>query len=245
MAASPTPNTYRRWFAARCPLHEACTAAAWSRQHRCESWISEDDVKDKVYAHLTKSSLHYGDDFDDLRKIAEEFTEVEVEEVDAKWVEPSKGNNKEPSPAAGLAKRRRLSPTPQSEDDRDDSPTLVQEVAEAAVKAAVTAAAEAAAAAVLRSTTPIPPPPPGKRPSPAALALLGKSKGKGNKSTAIFVTIEVDMLRELVLCADRSAQASHKVISLCESATKAFREENERIRIVRDKLQEVIRGIGL
>ena len=76
--------TYTRWYVPECPCAHECTKASWDRTKHCGSWISEDECRQKLLNHLTRSSNHRGEDYEEMKAVAESVAIVE-EQCPAEW----------------------------------------------------------------------------------------------------------------------------------------------------------------
>jgi hypothetical protein len=83
MAAADSKRILSRFYLFRCPLHNECTKAAWSKQRYCESMLDPDEVRNKAYKHLNTSGLHRDTQANILETV--NAAQVIVEVVEGDW----------------------------------------------------------------------------------------------------------------------------------------------------------------
>jgi hypothetical protein len=89
--------TVHRYFIAECPLKDACTTVSWSRQKKCQSFVSVDDAKANLKHHLQKSGHHWMNTVEYIDEVVA-ATEVLHEELPAHVFDVCKPSQRTPEP---------------------------------------------------------------------------------------------------------------------------------------------------
>jgi hypothetical protein len=133
MAAADSKPILRRFYLLKCPLHDECSKAAWSKQKYCESLLDAEEVRNKAYKHLNTSSLHSNTQANILETV--NAAEIDVEVVEGDWWQDKhdievedrdlrdQGPPQMPPPAPVSRKRDRTSPPAHASRRKPRTPT--------------------------------------------------------------------------------------------------------------------------
>jgi hypothetical protein len=193
-------------------MDSECTATAWGRTKRCQSWTGPPECLESARHHLKTSGLHFHHSIEDIERALLSAT-VSTEELPSHWFD---------KPSDPSYKKQKK--------EQDDWAWYGGEENVAAV-AAVDAVHAIEASPELRPPQPVP----SKAPSKANVQTVRGSSSSSNAAAHILVSREllVGAVEEI----SRTSDTLKKAETLFDGAITAFRLEQKRL----NELETLIR----